>query len=211
MTEIQVLGITTRRSIEFERSFCIMGFGDIALPGPEVTLRGCALARSNGKIIALPPKIPGAKLGELSAMQWNTSGEFAKRVKEKLLEAYQKMGGEMPPEQKPKRVFVPYSELAIDPDSDVPIRDQIEVALDVESEKRGARCYTEIFEWPEPSAVTKVLGDEIERDPKALAYDAAVASHAASRDEVDDTEAAEGLHRVLGVDAVEETMVRAGL
>lgn len=201
MTEIQVLGITTRRNIEFERSFCIMAFGDIMLSGLEVTLRGCALARSNGRIIALPPKIPGAKLGDLSAMQWNASGEFAQRVKEKLLEAYRKMGGEMPPatpekaesrsnaarrvSEKPVRRFVAASEIDLDGTPATWARNErIGLALDRMSKRDGCYYYTEVYERTEPDTLV---------------------------DEADDTEAAEGLHRVLGLDAVEETMQRAGL
>ncbi|WP_173520485.1 hypothetical protein [Ensifer sesbaniae] len=74
-----------------------MGFADIALPAIETTLRGVALARHGGQIIAIPPKVPGAKPGDLAAISWNSRGEFASKVCDVILEGYAKMGGEMPP------------------------------------------------------------------------------------------------------------------
>lgn len=198
MNKIRVLGITLQRNVAWDRGFCIMAFGDIAIAGPEVTMRGCALARSSGRIIALPPKVPGAKMGDPNAIQWNANGEFALRVRDLLLEAYRKMGGEMPPstpakaandsnanrrirerQDKSKPRFVPYGDLDIDPDSDVTIKDQAQAALDRIHNETGEDVFTSVLEFPEPEA--------------------------------SDDEAVDGLHRVLGVDAVAETMERAGL
>lgn len=97
MTKIEVLGVNTRVKVEWDRHFCIMGFGDIHLPDLEVTLRGCALARVNGKIIAMPPKVPGVHPGDIGGIKWNSAAPFATMVKDKLLAAYRKLGGEMPP------------------------------------------------------------------------------------------------------------------
>lgn len=98
MTDLDLLGINIRRNPEWDRPFCIMGFGDIGLPELDTTLRGCALARSNGKIIALPPKVPGAHPGDLGAISWNAHGPFAAAVCSVILDGYVKMGGEMPSE-----------------------------------------------------------------------------------------------------------------
>ncbi|MFQ6181648.1 hypothetical protein ACLMJV_06785 [Sinorhizobium meliloti] len=86
-----------QRVVAWDRHFAIMGFADIGLPDIEMTLRGVALARQGGNIIALPPKVPGAKQDDLAAISWNSRGEFARRVCDVILEGYQKMGGELPP------------------------------------------------------------------------------------------------------------------
>ncbi len=101
--KIELLGINIRRNHDWGKTFCIMGFGDIGLPEIETTLRGCALALSYGKIIALPPKVPGAHPGDLGAVSWSPSGRFAERVRDAILEGYRKMGGEMPPEPTTKQ------------------------------------------------------------------------------------------------------------
>lgn len=97
MTPIEVLGITLRRNVEWDRQFCIIAFGDIALPELGMTLRGCALARNTGRIVALPPKVPSARPDATGGIQWAVNGEFAHAVRDKLLGAYRAMGGEMPP------------------------------------------------------------------------------------------------------------------
>lgn len=95
--KIRLLGINMQRAPNWDRHFSIMGFADIALPDIETTLRGCALARLGGKIVAMPPKVPGAKHGDLDAISWNVRGDFAQKVCDVIVEGYQKMGGEMPP------------------------------------------------------------------------------------------------------------------
>ncbi|MEY9097362.1 hypothetical protein ABIA24_000271 [Sinorhizobium fredii] len=95
--KIRLLGINIQRVVAWDRNFAIMGFADIALPDIETTLRGVALARNGGNIIAIPPKVPGAKPGDLAAISWNSRGEFARKVCDAILEGYAKMGGEMPP------------------------------------------------------------------------------------------------------------------
>lgn len=222
MTEIDVLGITIRREIEWDRAFCIMGFGDIALPHLETTLRGCALVRSSGRIMALPPKVPGAKPGDLGAIQWNARGKFGMRVKDALLAAYQKMGGEMPPSkdhpaEKPKRIYIPLSELDLGGTEHLPYHERIRLALEDESRCRGVECFTEIWERPDPfDAVADrarkdhpddVPADALEQAEKAAAH---ARRHAVARTDADEDDVS-GLHRVLGVDAVAETMEKAGL
>ncbi|MBB6299412.1 hypothetical protein [Rhizobium leucaenae] len=96
--KIELVGINLRPNPDWAKTFAILGFGDIRLPEIETTMRGCALAWSYSKLIALPPKVPGAHPGDLSAIGWNPSGKFAERVRDAILEGYQKMGGEMPPE-----------------------------------------------------------------------------------------------------------------
>lgn len=96
--KIDLLGINLQRNPGWDRHLTIMCFADIGLDDIETTLRAVALARHNGEIIALPPKVPGAKLGDLGGIQWNTKGRFAKAVCEVILNGYQRMGGEMPPE-----------------------------------------------------------------------------------------------------------------
>lgn len=223
MTEIDVLGITTRREIDWDRTFCIMGFGDVALPQMEITLRGCALARSSGRIIALPPKIPGTHPNDLGAIQWNASGGFALRVKDALLAAYQKMGGEMPPSKdnaakKQSRIFIPLSELDLGGTEHLPYHERIRLALEDESRCRGVECFTEIWERPDPFAIdpehaTKDRPDDMPADALEQAAKAAAHArrHAVARTATDEDDDVSGLHRTLGVCAVEETMEKAGL
>ncbi len=207
MTEIDVLGITTRREIRWGSGFCIMGFGDIALPQMEITLRGCALARSSGRIIALPPKIPGTHPNDLAAIQWNASGGFALRVRDALLAAYQKMGGEMPPSKdnaakKQSRIFIPLSELDLGDTEHLPHHERIRLALEDESRCRGVECFTEIWDRPDD-----MPADALEQAAKAAAH---ARRHAVARTAADEDDVS-GLHRTLGVCAVEETMEKAGL
>lgn len=184
MTEIDVLGITTRREIRWGSGFCIMGFGDIALPQMEITLRGCALARSSGRIIALPPKIPGTHPNDLGAIQWNASGGFALRVKDALLAAYQKMGGEMPPESEPvRRDHVTGKPIGPDP-----------FAIDPEHATKDRPA--------------DMPADALEQAAKAAAH---ARRHAVARTATDEDDDVSGLHRTLRVCAVEETMEKAGL
>jgi hypothetical protein len=125
-----------------------------------------------------------------------------------MLELFTRMGGELPkPKQKPR--YIPYSELGIDPDSDVPLQEQAKAALDRIHDETGEKVFTSMIQWPEPSLATKILGDEDDRDAKAVAYDESVARHAEDRAAGEDPAA--GLHRILGVDAVAETLERAGL
>lgn len=198
MTDIDVLGITTRREIKWGSGFCIMGFGDVALPQMEITLRGCALARSSGRIIALPPKLPGAHPGDLGAIQWNANGKFAMRVRDALLAAYRKMGGEMPPDRDEpfnRRDHVTGKPIGPDP-----------------WEAEHARADELIAQTRETIARRKTRPDDMPADALEQAEKAAAQArrHAVARtaDEDDDTS---GLHRTLGICAVEETMERAGL
>lgn len=214
MTEIDVLGITTRREIRWGSGFCIMGFGDIALPQMEITLRGCALARSSGRIIALPPKLPGAHPGDLGAIQWNANGQFGMRVRDALLAAYQKMGGEMPP------------------DHDDAAQERATNAARRIAEKRRDHVTGKPI-GPDPFAVdperaTKhrpddMPADALEQAAKAAAHarrhavaraEAVAADarrHAVARTATDEDDDVSGLHRTLRVCAVEETMEKAGL
>ncbi|CCM76263.1 hypothetical protein [Rhizobium mesoamericanum] len=96
--KIELLGINIQRNPDWDRSFTIMGFGDVTIPDLEITLRGCALARKNGQVHALPPKVAGAHPGDLGAIQWKSTGAFARQVCEIILDGYERMGGEMPPE-----------------------------------------------------------------------------------------------------------------
>lgn len=195
MTDIDVLGITTRREIQWDRSFCIMGFGDIALPQMEITLRGCALARSSGRIIALPPKLPSAHPGDLGAIQWNANGKFAARVRDALLAAYRKMGGEMPP------------------DHDDGSQARATNAARRIAEKRrdhitGKPIGPDPFDVA-PERAGKVRPDDMPAD--ALEQAEKAAAHARCHVVARTSDDTSGLHRTLGICAVEETMERAGL
>lgn len=102
--KIDLLGINLQRNPSWDRHLTIMCFADIGLDDIETTLRAVALARHHGEIIALPPKVPGAKLGDLGGIQWNPRGKFAQRVCNIILEGYERMGGEMPPHPTVKQV-----------------------------------------------------------------------------------------------------------
>lgn len=95
--EVKLLGINIQRDPKWDRNFCIIAFGDVGVEPLSMTLRGCALARHGSDLVALPPKVPGARPGDLGGIQWDTRGEFAKAVCERLVEGYQALGGEMPP------------------------------------------------------------------------------------------------------------------
>lgn len=184
MTEIDVRGIIALRDIDWNRHKAMMGFGDIVLPELEITLRGCALMRSGGQIIALPPKVPGAKPSDLGAIQWRPSGKFAMRVRDALLAAYKKMDGEMPPESEPvRRDHITGKPIGPDP-----------FAID-------------------PERATKHRPDDMPADALEQAAKAAAHArrHAVARTATDENDDLSGLHRTLGVCAVEETMEKAGL
>lgn len=122
MTTIEVLGINIKRNPDWGRPTCIFAFGDIGLPELQTTFRGCALAKSNGRIIVMPPKLAGAHPGDLAAVQWNTSSPFAMAVKEKLMVAYAAMGGAVPSDKHaaPRRDKVTGKPIGSDP-FDAPI------------------------------------------------------------------------------------------
>lgn len=199
MTEIDVLGITTRREIDWDRTFCIMGFGDVALPQMEITLRGCALARSSGRIIALPPKLPGAHPSDLGAIQWNAHGKFGTRVRDALLDAYRRMGGEMPPGH-----------------DDAAQERATNAARRIAEKRRDHVTGKPIGPDPfaiDPEHATKDRPDDMPADALAAAEEAAAHArrHAVARTADDEDDDVSGLHRTLGVCAVEETMEKAGL
>lgn len=221
---IKVRGLEFYEGDQGDRPFTILAHGTVTLD--RMALSGVTLAWSRDEgATALAPSarnVTGAH-----AVRWDCRDTFAKEIAEKMLELFKRMGGELPPstpakaanrsnavrriKDKPKRIFVPFSDLDLSSDEGLSLEDRVSDALDVESEKRGAPCYTAIYERTEPSTATRVLGDEAERGDEALAYDAAIAAHAASRDEASDDEAIDGLHRTLGICAIAETMERAGL
>ncbi|ODT06982.1 MAG: hypothetical protein ABS58_09340 [Mesorhizobium sp. SCN 65-20] len=219
---IKVRGLEFYEGDQGDRPFTVLAHGTVMLD--RVVLSGVTLAWSRDEgATALAPSartVTGAH-----AIRWDCRDTFAKEIAEKMLDLFKRMGGELPPSTpakaanrsnavrriKDKRIFVPFSDLELSVEVGLPLEKRVSDGLDVVSEKRGAPCYTAIYERTEPSTATKVLGDERERGPDALAYDAAVAVHAASRDEASDDEAIDGLHRTLGICAVEETMARAGL
>lgn len=102
-TDIKLLGINIQREPQFDRNFAIMAFGDIGVDAMAMTLRGCALARLNGQIVAMPPKVPGAKPGDLAAIQWDSRGEFARAVCDRMIAGYMALGGIMPPDPTKKQ------------------------------------------------------------------------------------------------------------
>lgn len=102
-TEIKLLGVNIQRVPQWDRHFAIMAFGDVAIEPMAMTLRGCALARLSGNIIAMPPKVPGAKLGDLGAIQWDVKSEFAQAVRDKMLAGHEALGGQMPPDPTEKQ------------------------------------------------------------------------------------------------------------
>lgn len=103
MTKIEILGINMTRRPNWDRPTCIFAFGDVALPDLQTTLRGCALAKSHGRIVAMPPKLAGAHPGDLAAVQWSQSSPFAVAVKDKLMAAFTAMGGTVPETKEPQR------------------------------------------------------------------------------------------------------------
>lgn len=101
--EVKLLGINIQRDPKWDRNFSIMAFGDVGVEPLSMTLRGCALARLNGQLVAMPPKVPGAKPGDLGGIGWDCKGQFAQAVCERLIAGYKSLGGEMPPEPTKKQ------------------------------------------------------------------------------------------------------------
>ncbi|GEC30677.1 hypothetical protein [Sinorhizobium fredii] len=93
--KIEVHAINVLRNVSWDRHFAILAFGDIALPEIQTTIRGCALAKNGKDFIALPPKTTNSK--DTAAVQWNIRGDFAWAVRDALMDAYKRMGGEEPP------------------------------------------------------------------------------------------------------------------
>jgi len=208
--KIKVNKISMRPDVDWTRGRPAVCDGDVAFTEMRMTLKSVALVWNGSEWMAFAPRLN--RMGE--GIMWDAGGSFAKEIAEHLLEAYQRMGGEMPPGKrkkaaKPHRIYVPVNQLDLVGMEHLPYHERIQLALEEESRCRGAECFTEIWEREEPSLATQILGDEADRDAEALAYDAAVAEHAANRSSAEDDKA--GLHRVLGVDAVAETMARAGL
>lgn len=172
--KIELLGINVQRNPALEKTFVILGFGDIGLPEIETTLRGCALAWSYGKLIALPPKIPGTHPGDLGAMSWNPSGKFAERVRDKLLEGYRALGGTMPPEPTVKQ------QAGASAARRVAEKVQPAVRRDHVTGKR-------------------IGSDPLDKTPQPIERRMVPATFTIIED-ADDNEAVEGLHRTLGIE-----------
>ncbi len=224
--KIKVRGLEFYEGDSGDRPFTILAHGTVVID--RVTISGVTLTWTEAEgVTALAPAArlaTGAK-----AVMWDCRDGFAHALAKEMLELFTRMGGELPkPKQKPR--YIPYSELEIDPDSDIPLREQAKAALYHIHKETGEKVFTSMIQWPEPSLVTKTLGDEDGRDAKAMAYDESVARRADERaaaiaaaksgemerrvfpatwSAVEDDAA--GLHRVLGVDAVAETLERAGL
>ena len=227
--KIKVRGLRLFDESDGRNGYTILAHGEVDLPEIKASLNNVTLAWSEERgFTALAPM--GRDKTGVRAVIWDSQAPFACQIAEAMVAMFKRMGGQMPPsspekaqnntnaqrriaEKKanPKRKYIPYSELSIDPDSDVPLKDQVKVALDRIHEKTGEEVYTSMIEWPEASLATQILGDENERDEKARAYDESVARHAENRAATSGEDSEAGLRRTLGLDAVEETMARAGL
>jgi hypothetical protein len=163
MTEIEVVGMSIHKNVDFSLKTAIMGIGEVRLPEMSAIIRGIALARTRQGYRAFPPF--GNKDGR--GIGWDANKEFGRELARKLLDIYVRMGGEMP-------------EKAAD---DRHGSDSIKAAA-------AGRVEHRVF----PFEVMSIDGKPFDAEPEA-----------------DDHEATEGLHRTLGVDAIAETMERAGL
>jgi hypothetical protein len=227
--KIKVRGLRLFDESDGRNGYTVLAHGEVDLPEMKMSLHNVTLAWSEERgFTALAPM--GRDKTGVRAVIWDSQAAFACQIAEAMVVMFKRMGGQMPPSSpekaqnnanaqrrltekkaKPKRRFIPYSELSIDPDSDVPLKDQVKTALDRIHEETGEQVYTSMIEWPEPSLATQILGDENERDEEARAYDESVARHAEDRAAASGEDADAGLRRTLGLDAVEETMARAGL
>lgn len=183
MITIKINTVTQRPNPDFSLKVVSLAFCDVSLPELEATIRGVGLTWNGKRFLASCPKANDRAGG----IGWNVRGRFANQLAEKMAEAFQSVGGKLPTAkpEKPVRRFIAASEIDLDGTPATWARNErIGLALDRMSKRDGCYYYTEVYERTEPDTLV---------------------------DEADDHEAAEGLHRTLGVDAIAETMERAGL
>ncbi|OHV63851.1 hypothetical protein LCM4577_11115 [Mesorhizobium sp. LCM 4577] len=160
-----------------------MGSGEIVLPEIRATLRGVSLCHRDGEFFAFAPRPDKGGFG----IQWDCNSPWAKSVAAEMAEMFKRMGGDMPPTTPEKAENRANGRRRIDEkrkQDDVP-RDHV----------TGKPIGTDPFDG-EPG--------EIER--RVVPFDlVSIDGNQVGEDD------AEGLHRVLGVDAVSETCARAGL
>lgn len=188
----EVRGMNFFHNDDGRRRFVTLAFAEISWPELGVTLTGCRLVHYPDRgYRALPPN---AKLQNgAMCVAWFDKADFAMSARDVMLEMYERMGGTKPEaaannaaakrrvaERKAKRQFIPRHELDVPHDA---TKEDVQAALETESEVRGVECYTEVFERkPEPVPVRTL--EEIDMD---------VAEMGLSRPET------AGLARTLGV------------
>ena len=166
--KIKVNKIAIRPDVDWTRHRPGVADGDVAFPDLKMTLKSVALVWTGKEFVAYGPRLN--RMGE--GIMWDIGGSFAKEIAAKLLEAYQRMGGQMPPGQrkkaeKPRRIYVPVEQLDMGGTEHLPYHERVRLALEEETRCRGAECFTEIWERTEPSTATRILGDEADRDADA--------------------------------------------
>lgn len=212
--KIRVKGLEFFEGEQGDRPFKILAHGVVSVG--DVTFNGVPLVYSSeGGTSVLAPN---ARIGTgARAVLWPSASATAKEIERQMIGLYERMGGKLP-ETRHKRQFVPLHELGF---PDGASREEVVAALDRLSEERGVTCFTGTFEKPPvvPAERRPDVRGFLAKEASVLpgeAIDAADAAadrarrHAVAHasDEDDDTS---GLHRTLGVDAIEETMARAGL
>jgi hypothetical protein len=150
--KIKINKLAFRTEVDWGKKSPIVAEGDVAILDWETTFKGVPLAwnTSRKRFIAYPPALSRGGNGAM----WSVTGELAKAIAAALVDAYRAMGGEEPEVKpaKPKRQFIPLSDLELSEDEGLPLRERIEDALEDESRKRGVECYTEFYERTEPEA-----------------------------------------------------------
>jgi hypothetical protein len=155
----EINGMTFFNNDDGRRDYITVAFAEVYYPELKLRLYGVRLTHSDKGWRALPP-IAHIRGGKNSAIYWGGGCELAGAACEVMLEMYQKMGGKTPEAaannaaakrriaaRKAERKFIPRHEL------DVPegaSKEEVQAALEAESEARGVECYTEVFERTKP-------------------------------------------------------------
>lgn len=159
----EVRGISFFHNDDGRRKFTTLAMGECHWKEIGVTMGGVRLVYYPEKGYRALPPVAKLQSGAI-CISWLDTTKLAESARDAMLTMYEKMGGAKPEaaannaaakrrvaERKAKRQFIPLHELKVPAGA---TKEDVQAALETESEVRGVECYTEVFERkPEPVPV----------------------------------------------------------
>lgn len=91
--EIEALGMSMRREIDYGLNNCTMGYGEIYLPELKVAIKGVNLVWRKQQVVAFAPRMQTDSVGP----HWDPQSPFARKVADALYGLFLRMGGQPVP------------------------------------------------------------------------------------------------------------------